>query len=181
MKSKVYEFIKNRIEFLLVNEKLLLVWGIFMNNKKKLIGIILCMILILFLLIFLYFYNVNMTKNNKVSIKILNDNVISNINNSNFSSNNVSNYSSNSNIINSNSDKTITSISSNKVSSSTINKTISGNSTSNRTIISNSNVNTKPLTIKQRVDKKLKEMTLDEKIGQLLIISFNGTSRRANL
>lgn len=139
------------------------------------------MMLILFLLIFLYFYNVNMTKNNKASIKILNDNVISNINNFNFSSNNVSNYSSNSNSINSNSDKTIVSISSNKVLSSTINKNISGNSTSNRTIISNSNVNTKPLTIKQRVDNKLKEMTLDEKIGQLLIISFNGTSMSANL
>lgn len=166
------------------------------NNKKK-IGIVLSMIIfiILFLILIMYLNYYNKTNNqNDSSVTTSNvSNIISNSNivsNSTINSNSLSNIESNateltsnqpvqsnttSNKSNSNSNKV-----SNKTSNKTSNKITTSNLTSNRPKPSNSNT-TKPLTISQKVDNKLKQMTLDEKIGQMLIISFTGTSMSTSL
>lgn len=163
-----------------------------MANNKKSIGIVLSMIifiiLFLFLIAYLSYYNkINNQDSKNVSVPS-HSNIISN---SNVSSNSLSNIESN--VIDLTSNKAIQSnntssnivSNSNKVSNKTSNKTsnkiTNSNITSNKSKTSNSNTTTKPLTISQKVDNQLKQMTLDEKIGQMLIISFTGTSMNTNL
>lgn len=149
------------------------------------------MIIVMFLLLVSYLNSYTKTNNNN-SNNDLKPTIINIISNSNPLSNIESNITdttsnisitsnNNSNSVNSNSDKTVvtkSNITSNKTSSKTSNKTTT--TTSNKKVVSNSNI-TKPLTTSQKVDSKLKQMTLDEKIGQMLIITFTGTSMNTNL
>lgn len=147
------------------------------------------MIIVMFLLLFIYLNSYTKTNNNS-SNNDLKPTIINIISNSNPLSNIESNITdttsnisitsnSNSNSVNSN--KTVvtkSNITSNKPSNKTSNKATT--TTSNKKVVSNSNT-TKPLTTSQKVDNKLKQMTLDEKIGQMLIITFTGTSMNTNL
>ncbi len=107
------------------------------------------------------------SNSNDSSIKEENSDTNSNsdisMSNSNQSSNSASNSTSNKN----------TNTSTNKNSNSTSNKQTNSNKPTNTN--SNSNVS-KPLTASETVDRHLKEMTLDEKIAQMLVISVTGTS-----
>lgn len=149
------------------------------------------MIIVMFLLLVSYLNSYTKTNNNS-SNNDLKPTIINIISNSNPLSNIESNITdttsnisitsnNNSNSVNSNSNKTVvtkSNITSNKTSSKTSNKATT--TTSNKKVVSNSNT-TKPLTTSQKVDSKLKQMTLDEKIGQMLIITFTGTSMNTNL
>lgn len=147
------------------------------------------MIIIMLLLLFIYLNSYTKTNNNSSNnelkptvINIISDsNPLSNIeSNITDTTSNIS-ITSNSNSNSVNSNKTVvtkSNITSNKPSNKTSNKATT--TTSNKKVVSNSNT-TKPLTTSQKVDNKLKQMTLDEKIGQMLIITFTGTSMNTNL
>ncbi len=147
------------------------------------------MIIVMFLLLFIYLNSYTKTNNNSSNnelkptvINIISDsNPLSNIeSNITDTTSNIS-ITSNSNSNSVNSNKTVvtkSNITSNKPSNKTSNKATT--TTSNKKVVSNSNT-TKPLTTSQKVDNKLKQMTLDEKIGQMLIITFTGTSMNTNL
>lgn len=125
--------------------------------------------------------NSNISSNNQSNFNSNNEH-ISNTNSNSNNKSNISNISSNK-IINSASNKSSNKQSnkvSNKQSNKTSNKVTNSNLLSNKNDTSNSNRNPS-LTISQKVDKKLKEMTLDEKIGQMLIIPFTGTSMGTSL
>ena len=159
------------------------------KNTKLILGTIgaLTSIVVFAVLLFTYYDGQILRKNEEKNSHSLSSSVGSSQKNTNSTSNDSSTNIDNSNSIsNSNTQSntqtntnTSTNTNTNKNTNSSSNKNTSTNSNkktnSNKPTNSNSNV-TKPLTVAETVDRKLKEMTLDEKIGQMLIISVTGTS-----
>ncbi len=148
-----------------------------MKKKIVLFTSIICVLLIG--TFFMYWQN-----NNNSKIKNKKSNNTSTISQNNSSNNSSSIIESNSNTnsdISSNSNTT-TNISTNTNTTSNTNKPTNSNKPSNTNKPSNSNSNvTKPLTAAEKTEEALKKMTLDEKIGQMLIISVNGKSMTSSI
>ncbi len=139
-----------------------------MNNNKK-VGIVLSMgiFIILFLLLIIY-----LGRYNKINSSGPKETLTSS---SNINSNYISDIGSNaSNLIQSSSTQSSNTLD-NSSSNKTNNKTPTDNLILNKSKDSNSNTSAQ-LTISQKVNNKIQQMTLEEKIGQMLIISFTGTS-----
>lgn len=155
------------------------------KNTKLILGTVgvLASIIVVAALLFTYYDGQILRKSEEKNSHSLSSSMGSSEKNTNSTSNdsstNIDNSISNSNIQSNIQTNTNTNTSTNKNTNSNSNKNTSTNSNkktnSNKPSNSNSNV-TKPLTVAETVDRKLKEMTLDEKIGQMLIISVTGTS-----
>ena len=141
------------------------------KNTKLILGTIgaLTSIVVFAVLLFTYYDGQILRKNEEKNSHSLSSSVGSSQKNTNSTSNDSSTNIDNSNSISNSNTQSNTQTNTN-TSTNTNTKT-----NSNKPTNSNSNV-TKPLTVAETVDRKLKEMTLDEKIGQMLIISVTGTS-----
>lgn len=150
------------------------------KNTKLILGTIGTIVSIIIVAsIFLTYYDRNKDPLRKSEEKNSHSLITSNsATNSNNSSSNIENTNMNTNTNNSASNSnssTNTNTNQNTNTNTSSNKKTNTNKPTNSTKPTNSNIS-KPLTVSETVDRKMKEMTLDEKIGQMLIISVTGTS-----